>query len=72
MKSEALQGLISKIFSDEKTRLQFMSDPDSVLSRFKLTEQEKSAVLSANAKLALTTADSQQLEAIVGPTAIWH
>jgi hypothetical protein len=49
-----------------------MSDPDSVLSRFKLTEQEKSAVLSTNAKLALITADSQQLEAIIGPTAIWH
>ena len=72
MKSEALQGFISKIFSDEKTRLQFISDPDSVLSKFQLTEQEKSAVLSTNAKLALTTSDSQQLEAIIGPTAIWH
>ena len=72
MKSEALQGLISKIFSDEKTRLQFMSDPDSVLSQFQLTDQEISAVLSTNAKLALITSDSQQLEAIVGPTAIWH
>ena len=72
MKSAALQGFISKIFSDEKTRLRFMSDPDSVLSEFQLTEQEKSAVLSTNAKLALTASDSQQLEAIIGPTAIWH
>lgn len=72
MQSKALQGLISKIFSDEKTRLQFMSDPDSVLSRVQLTEQEKSALLSTNARLALITSDSQQLEAIIGPTGIWH
>ena len=72
MKSEALQGLISKIFNDEETKLQFMSDPESVVSRYNLTEKEKSAVLSANAKLALVTSDSQQLEAIIGPTAMWH
>jgi len=72
MKSEALQGLIRKIFSDEKTKLQFISDPDSVISRFNLTEQEKSAVLSTNAKLALITSDSQQLEAEVTPRGIWH
>jgi len=72
MKSEALQGLISKIFSDEKTKLQFMSDPDSVISRYNLTEQEKSAVLSTNTKLALITSDSQQLDATVTPRGIWH
>lgn len=72
MKSEALRGLISKVFSDEKTRLQFMSDPDSVISRYQLTDEEKSAVLSTGAKLGLVTSDSQQLEAIVGPTSIWH
>ena len=72
MKSGALQGLISKIFSDEKTKLQFMSDPDSVISRYNLTEQEKCAVLSTSAKLALATPNSQQLEAEVTPRGIWH
>ena len=71
MKSQALQELIKKIFGDEKTRLQFESDPDSVLAQFTLTEQEKKAVLNTHAKLGLVTADSQQLEAALDPTASW-
>lgn len=72
MKSQALQKLVKKIFSDEKTKLQFMSDPDSVLAQYNLTEQEKRAVLSTHAKLGLETADSQQLEATLDPTVYWH
>jgi hypothetical protein len=72
MKSQALQELIKKIFSDEKTKLQFMSNPDSVLAQFKLTEQEKKAVLNTHAKLGLVTADSQQLEAALDPTMQWN
>ena len=71
MKSQALQDLVKKIFSDEKTRSQFMSNPDSVLAQFTLTEQEKKAVLNTHAKLGLVTADSQQLEAALDPTFIW-
>ena len=72
MKSKALQEMIKKVFSDEKTRLQFMSNPESVLAQFNLTEQEKKAVLNTHAKLGLATADSQQLEAALEPLAIWH
>jgi hypothetical protein len=72
MKSQALQELVKKIFSDEKTKLQFMSNPDSVLSQFALTEQEKKAVMTTHAKLGLVTSNSQQLEATFGPTAYWH
>ena len=71
MKSQALQELVKKIFSDEKTRLQFESNPDSVLAQFNLTEQEKKAVLNTHAKLGLVTRDSQQLEAALDPTFIW-
>ena len=71
MKSQALQELIQKIFSDEKTRHQFMSNPDSILSRTDLTEQEKKAVLRTNTKLGLVTADSPQLEAVIDPTSGW-
>jgi len=71
MKSKALQEMIKKVFSDEKTKLQFMSNPESVLAQFKLTEQEKKAVLNTHAKLGLVTADSHQLEAALGPFAIW-
>lgn len=72
MKSQALQEMIKKVFSDEKTKLQFMSNPESVIAQFKLTEQEKKAVLSTHAKLGLATADSQQLEAVLEPLSNWY
>ena len=71
MKSPALQKLVKRIFSDEKTRLQFMSDPDSVLAQYNLSEEEKRAVLSTHARLGLVDANSQQLEAAVQPTDNW-
>ena len=71
MKSRALQEMVKKVFSDEKTRLQFASDPESVIAQFKLTEPEKKAVLSTHARLGLATADSQQLEEAIEPLAIW-
>ena len=71
MKSQALQELIKRIFSDEKTKLQFESDPDSVLAQYSLTEQEKKAVLSTHAKLGLVTSGSPQLEATLNPTWDW-
>jgi hypothetical protein len=72
MKSQALQEMIKKIFSDEKTKLQFMSNPESVIAQFKLTEQEKKAVLNTHARLGLATADSQQLEAVLEPLSFWN
>ena len=71
MKSQALQEMVKKIFSDEKTKQQFLKDPESVVDQFKLTEQEKKAVLSTHAKLGLATADSRQLEAVLDPLGIW-
>jgi hypothetical protein len=63
MKSQALQDLVKKIFGDEKTKAQFLKDPESVLAKFTLTEQEKKAVLNTHMKFGLVTGDSQQLEA---------
>ena len=71
MKSQSLQELVKKIFGDEKAKSQFMANPDSVLSQFTLTEQEKKAVLNIHAKLGLVTSDSQQLEAALDPTWTW-
>jgi len=71
MKSQALQELVKKIFGDEKTKQQFLKDPDSVLAQFELTEQEKKALLKTQAKLGLVTSDSQQLEAALDPTVNW-
>jgi hypothetical protein len=71
MKSQPLQELVKKIFSDEKTKKQFISNPEDVLSKFSLSEQEKKAVLSVHAKIGLATSDSGQLEAMIGPTGTW-
>lgn len=71
MKLQPLQELVSKIFSDEEIRSQFMSNPNSVLSRFSLTEDEKKAVLQTYTKLGLITSNSAQMEAAVEPWANW-
>jgi lipid A disaccharide synthetase len=71
MKSQALQELVKNIFGDEKTKSEFMSNPDSVLAQFNLTEQEKKAVLNTHAKVGLVTSGSQQLEAALAPSWTW-
>ena len=71
MKSQALQELVGKIFSDAKTKAQFVSDPNSVLSQYALTEQEKRAVVSTNLNLGLVTCGSSNIEKTVGPLGNW-
>jgi hypothetical protein len=71
MKSKALQELIKKIFNDEKTKQEFQKDPNSVLARFDLTQQEKRAVLKTHAKLGLVTGGSEQLEATIDENMPW-
>ena len=71
MKSLALQELVKKIFGDEKTKHEFQKDPDSVLARYNLTEQEKRAVLKTHAKLGLVATSSEQLEATLDANNGW-
>ena len=72
MKSQSLQELVKKIFGDEKTQQQFQKDPEIVLSRFNLTEQEKKAVLKTQARLGLVTTGSAQLEATLIARDGWY
>ena len=71
MKSQALQDLVKKIFGDEKTKAQFLKDPETVLAKFALTEQERQAVLKTHARLGLVNSNSPQLEAAIDPTSEW-
>jgi hypothetical protein len=71
MESKELKELVKKIFGDEKTKQQFISNPEGVISQFSLTEQEKKAVLNTHAKMGLVTSVSPQLEAAIKPTWIW-
>jgi hypothetical protein len=72
MTSKSLQEFIQKIFGDEQTKLQFVSDPEGFLSRSGLTEQEKKAVLDTQCQMGLATGDSAQLEAAIRPTSAWY
>jgi hypothetical protein len=71
LKSQALQELNRAIFSDENTKQQFLSDPNSVFSRFNLTDQEKTAVMGTYFKVGLVTRTSPQLEAAIQPLGFW-
>jgi len=71
MESQALNQLISKIFGDKATREEFVKNPESVLSRYDLTEQEKAAIMTTHAKLGLVNGDSAQLTAAIEPLTMW-
>jgi hypothetical protein len=70
MKSQALQQLVKEIFGNEEIKSQFIANPDSVLSRFSLTEEEKKAVLKTHAMMGQMTSGSAQLE-ITHPLVEW-
>jgi len=71
MKSRALQELVKKIFSDEKIKSQFMTNPDSILSQFSLTEDERKAVLKTHARLGQMDSDSVLLDTAIEPNIWW-
>jgi hypothetical protein len=70
MKSQ-LQELIKKVFSDEKTRADFMANPDNVMSGFKLSRNEKDALLKSHSKFGLVTSNSAHLDAAIDIETDW-
>ena len=71
MKSQGLQELVKKIFSDEKTKIEFQNNPDGVLAQYNLTEQEKKAVIKTQASLGLVDSGSGQLAATLEANMGW-
>jgi len=71
MKSKTLQQLVSKIFGDEKTKREFQENPESVLSRYDLTDQERKAVLLTHKNLGLVASGSEQFEETIQPNGGW-
>lgn len=71
MKPEGLSEFVKKVLADEKTRQQFESDPQSVLSNFSLTEEETRAVMSRQHKLGVAGAGSQELDGPIVPAGYW-
>ncbi len=72
METRALHELVKKIFSDEKTRIEFKDDPERVITRFRLTEPERNAVLATETKLGLATEGGLSLDEAVDPTILWN
>lgn len=70
MKSQ-LQEMVKRVFSDESTKEQFLANPDSVMSRYNLTEHERTAVLNTSSRLGLATSDSPALAASIQAGIIW-
>lgn len=71
MHSKSLPELVKKVFGDEEAKKQLLSDPDSMMSQFSLTEQEKKAVLSTHARMELACPGATLASAPVGPLAMW-
>jgi hypothetical protein len=71
MKSQALQSMIQKIFSDEKAKEEFVSNPEGVMSRYSLSESEKKAVMSTYSRIGIGTGNSTQLASAINPTGTW-
>jgi len=71
MGSTTIRELVKKIFIDEKSKAEFISNPERFLNKFSLSEQEKKAVLTTHAKLGLVSSNSSQLGAAIDPLAFW-
>lgn len=71
MKKQALEDVVRLIFGDAKTRDQFLSSPDSVLSKFAVTESEKKAILGTYSRFGLVTSGSPQLTAVLESADPW-
>jgi hypothetical protein len=71
MKSQALQKMVLKIFSDDETKARFMANPENVLTGYSLTRAEKKAMLITHARLGLICSASAQLETAVQSISIW-
>ena len=68
----ALQEFVKKVFGDEQTKRQFMADPESVISQFALTDQEKAAVRKTHASFGMVTSTSPQMEAALRASNGWY
>ncbi len=71
MKKQALEDVVRTIFGDEKTRDQFLSNPNSILSKFALSGSEKKAILATHSRVGLVTYGSPQLTAVLESADPW-
>jgi len=71
VKTEGIQEAVRTIFSDENTRAIFLRDPESALSQFALSLDEKQALLNTHHRLGLLSPDARVFEKEVEPNSWW-
>ena len=71
MASKALPELIKAAFRDEKTKQEFRTNPERVLARYSLSEQEKRAVAATKTELCLATSGSSDVESEIEALDFW-
>jgi hypothetical protein len=71
MESRSLQELVKKLFTEEKTKVEFAANPDNVLSRFSLTDPEKKAILTTYSRVGLVSGESVALDTTIEPLIFW-
>jgi len=71
VKPQSLQEMVKSIFVDETTKEQFLANPDSIMSRYNLTEHEKTAVLNTSSRYGLATSDSPALAVGIEAALFW-
>jgi len=71
VKSQSLQEMVKSIFGDQSTKEQFLANPDSVMSRYNLTEHERTSVLNTSSRYGLATSDSPALAVGIEAALFW-
>jgi hypothetical protein len=71
MQTTGLQEFIKSIFNDERTRRQFISDPEGFVTQSGLSEPEKRAVLETRSQWGLAGGNSAQMEGALRDTTGW-
>ena len=71
MTLKTVQAVIKRGVTDSEFKDRLLSNPEEVLSRFDLRGEEKEAMIRVQARLALATNNSDQLEEAIGPYGSW-
>jgi hypothetical protein len=71
METKSLKAMVKNIFGSEAGKKEFTANPESVMSRYNLTDHEKTAVLNTTSRVGLTTSTSSALAVDIEAAILW-
>ena len=71
MSLKAVKSIVKRTFSDSKFKKSLMENPDGVLAKFDLTDEEKDAIINVHTSVGVVGGDSAALQANVTPMGGW-